>query len=452
MRRQAKRRGQVVVFYALMIPIFLFAGGVGLDLGWYYLNVSRLQHAADASVIVGARVLAIDFEDYVYKSLVDKYPGDKPDPDNRDTTAGDEAVAKYALKNLSSDAVAVHNGDVYTMKDNYTRGDPTITMTPSLYKDVNYNYYYVVHLSEDIHHFFLGFLDDMNAGVVSVAKLKYVPLPRPQGTGAEIVVPEGTNILAEMYKIEDVSVIRNWEWQKNYEKNATTKAEYKTMTGQDIYSGKWSGFENVSEKDPLDNATHVLYLEGKKYRAETLNVEPGSIDDTNKRKEDEVDSLNLDFNPDLKYKFGENQDWDIGNTLPAGKKTLLSIQHDRSSKIKKLKEKVKDETTGVETEITRDRTYSSNDEETFKLRIHATFNFETPYKKRASNKYDTKKNPEDVLYVRIESEPINPLSFKPSHDVYSTVRQIIININQSNMDSQYRPLMFFYSGPEKKVV
>ncbi len=106
MRRHKKRRGQVVVFYALMIPLFLFAGGVGLDLGWYYLNVSRLQHAADASVIVGARVLAMDttnFKDYVYKSLVDKYPGDKPDPDNRDTTAGDHAAAMYALKNLSSD-------------------------------------------------------------------------------------------------------------------------------------------------------------------------------------------------------------------------------------------------------------------------------------------------------------------------------------------------------------
>ncbi|MBQ6759116.1 MAG: Tad domain-containing protein, partial [Selenomonadaceae bacterium] len=56
MRRHKKRRGQVLVFYALMIPIFLLAGGVGLDLGWYYLNVSRLQNAADAAVVAGARI------------------------------------------------------------------------------------------------------------------------------------------------------------------------------------------------------------------------------------------------------------------------------------------------------------------------------------------------------------------------------------------------------------
>ena len=325
-------------------------------------------------------------------------------------------------------------------------------MKPSLYKDINNNYYYVVHLSEDIHHFFLGFLDDMYAGVVAVAKLKYVPLPRPQGTGAEIVVPEGTNILAEMYKIEDVSVMRNWEWQDFYSRNSLTytnepsvnpslkgttvnpKAAYKAMTGKDIYSGVWSGFENVSEKDPLDNAAHVLYLEGKKYRAETLKIEPyselnGSIDDTKKRKEADVDSLNLDFNPDLRYD-NFTEDWDIGCALPAGKTKLLQIQHDRSSRIKKLKD-----ANGQEIA----RTYSSNDEESFKLRIHATFNFETPYKKRDSKKYDTEKNPEDVLYVRIESEPMVQLPFIKNQakkfDSFSTVRQIILNINQSNMDT-----------------
>lgn len=44
-------------------------------------------------------------------------------------------------------------------------------MTTSLYKDDN-DYYYVIHLTEDIHHFFLGFLDDMEAPVVAVAKLE----------------------------------------------------------------------------------------------------------------------------------------------------------------------------------------------------------------------------------------------------------------------------------------
>ena len=53
------------------------------------------------------------------------------------------------------------------------------------------------------------------------------------------------------------------------------------------------------------------------------------------------------------------------------------------------------------------------------------------------------------MYVRIESEPFNPLSFKPAHTYYSTVRQIFINVNQSNMDEKYRPLVIFYDGPEQ---
>ena len=86
-REGFNRRGQVAVFYALLIPVFLFMGGVGLDLGWYYLNVSRLQNAADASVIVGAKSLLnkLQTDDSTkakyagYRvSLVEKYPADKP--------------------------------------------------------------------------------------------------------------------------------------------------------------------------------------------------------------------------------------------------------------------------------------------------------------------------------------------------------------------------------------
>ena len=44
----AERRGQVSILFALLMPIFLLFVGVALDLGWYYLNVSRLQNAADA--------------------------------------------------------------------------------------------------------------------------------------------------------------------------------------------------------------------------------------------------------------------------------------------------------------------------------------------------------------------------------------------------------------------
>ena len=51
------QRGQMLVFYALMIPVMLLFVGLALDIGWYYLNVSRLQNAADAAALWRAQKL-----------------------------------------------------------------------------------------------------------------------------------------------------------------------------------------------------------------------------------------------------------------------------------------------------------------------------------------------------------------------------------------------------------
>ena len=50
-----KNKGQIAILLALLMPIFLLMLGIALDLGWYYLNVSRLQNAADAAAIAGAQ-------------------------------------------------------------------------------------------------------------------------------------------------------------------------------------------------------------------------------------------------------------------------------------------------------------------------------------------------------------------------------------------------------------
>lgn len=212
-----KQRGQVALLYALIVPVMIFCVGVALDLGWYYLNVSRLQNAADSAVLAGASKLiesnAEVFDGYTVK-LVYEYPADKPykDPTTSttksalkstakstatiDTTESDQEAATYTLKNLSSDdnwakalvpvktarasefffSVAEAEDDeaytkktLYTMNDNWSHGgNPRIMMTPSLYQDEE-DYYYVVQIQEDIRHFFIGFLGDMEAPVVAVA-------------------------------------------------------------------------------------------------------------------------------------------------------------------------------------------------------------------------------------------------------------------------------------------
>ena len=442
-----------------------------MDLGWYFLNVSRLQNAADAAALAGAQDLVArndTFNGYRIV-LVDKKFAGYPEPDEDISTAdSDKEAANYARKNLSRDEEATalqgdsENAYAYTMTDSWSPNASAVTMTPHLGQNGDV-FYYVVHLTEDIRHFLMpGRYEPMPAPVIAVAMLfkdydPYVPppedpiIPRDPGVGAEGELPEGENLLNQVYNLEDVSAIRNWEWQDFYIKGSVTygdnipskykdlkgttvkpKEAYKELTGKDIYGGDWNEFQDRRKGKRVSYNPDDYY-----YRTEIVSVQAESSDAknlvTSTNPQTKYDSLNLDFHPDLNSsKLTGNQfsaDWDIGYPVPENKK-LIDIQNDRSSKA------------------------DSTEERTFKLRIHSTFNFETPYPVRTSGKLlDKTKNPEDALYVRIESEPIIPLPFvknqSSEHTVYSTVRQIILNINQPNMGENDRPLVLYYDGPEQ---
>ncbi|MBR3747974.1 MAG: hypothetical protein IKN27_13545, partial [Selenomonadaceae bacterium] len=95
------------------------------------------------------------------------------------------------------------------------------------------------------------------------------------------------------------------------------------------------------------------------------------------------------------------------------------------------------------------------------LRIHSTLTFKTPYYARPTYEKTTA-NDCDVLWVRVESEPMfrYPDSKAADHltknhlDILglNSVRQIIINFTESNLDAdgnEYRPIVIFYDGPER---
>lgn len=407
------------------MPLLFLLLGVALDLGWYYFNVSRLQNAADAAALAGAQELAAhnsNFKGYNIV-LVDKKFSVYPEPDEDISTAeGDEVAADYVRRNLSSDdkATALTNEAgtyAYTVTDNWSPNSSKVTMTPHLGQNDD-AFYYVVHLTEDIRHFLMpGRYAPIPAPVVAVALLtRTTPtIPRDPGKGAEQQLPDGTDILTEMYKLEDVSVTRNWEWQDYYPKH---KDQYKTLTGKDVYIGNWNEYQDKG-------GIHYDASKNKYYRTETAQVYAGSTSQGSSTgkvanyDEDKIDSLNLDFKADVLFtKKWSQAEW-----------TDFDIKYSDSSA------------------VTYQNGAQSNSAH---LRIHSTFNFETPYAVR-SNRTATQieENPEDALYVRVESEPIEALSFKSDHRSYSSVRQIFLNINQSNMDEQYRPLVIFYAGPEQ---
>ncbi len=178
-RKNFLQRGQVIILYALLIPLMFLFVGIGLDLGWYYLNVSRLQNAVDAAALAGATELVVKSKvtDIKTISLVDKYDDN---PANIDTIDGDAVAAQYARENLSSDELSVPLTDdegkniiAYTLHDNWSiGGNSTVTMTTEIFKDAEENLYYVVHLAETVRHFFMsGWFKDMDAPVVSIALL-----------------------------------------------------------------------------------------------------------------------------------------------------------------------------------------------------------------------------------------------------------------------------------------
>ena len=117
------------MLFALLIPLLFLFSSVGLDLGWYYMNVSRLQNAADAAVVAGATALVKDINErneakkslvyYEYDgSIIDKYTGTLSAMQKGE---GDNVAADYAKKNLSDDDgkwTQSASGE-YILKDNW---------------------------------------------------------------------------------------------------------------------------------------------------------------------------------------------------------------------------------------------------------------------------------------------------------------------------------------------
>ena len=310
-----------MVFCALLMPLLFLLAGVALDLGWYYLNVSRLQNAADAAALAGARELIARNGDFFKDgsiALVDKKFAVYPDPDEDILTAeSDEVAAEYVRRNLSSDdeATPLVNDSgtyAYTMTDNWSPDSSAVTMTPHLGQNDD-AFYYVVYLKEDIRHFLMpGRYEPIPAPVVAVALISKTTqsIPRDPGKGSEQELPDGTDILTEMYKLEDKSVVRNWEWEKNA--NAT---QYKDFMHKEKYKGSWTEYQEGSKK--------VYYTNGNHYRTEPIYVYDGSKSTSSAvhSSAEDVASLNVDFNPDIDYKLtDDSEDWDIGYTFPEGLK------------------------------------------------------------------------------------------------------------------------------------
>lgn len=421
--KKFKQRGQALVLYAVFVPLLIGFVGVGMDLGWYYLNVSRLQNAADAAALAGARkIVESDTVNYRVTSLTN-IPSDlkeyntfyvwNPKKGNNggydekvaNTAAGKAEALIYSNKNLmdieKEHANISERGKVInewsTVED---LGEVEIETT--LYgkvMDINYEEktkvsrggtkYYEVKLTEKISHLFLAGFDPMNATVVAYAML----------------TPEDKSILESIKPLEETRTIGNWEYQNKY----------------GDYKGNWNHFQ--------DKKSH--YTAGNDYRTEVINIQQtggsGQATSANGNKyfsESEVDSLNIDFKIDASFSGKFSSNWDLRTGLPSNGVTRKAINNDGW-------------TTGYKDD----------------LRIHASLNFNDAWADRDESDFQA-----DILWTRIESDPL----WTDFQTGINSVRQIIMNVNKSNTatktvkdangeDVTYytqRPFFIFYTGPE----
>ncbi len=489
------RRGQVAILFALMMPIFILMLGVVLDLGWYYLNVSRLQNAADAAAVAGANALREDeyFSDYKNIKLVGKYPGkdsNKYRVDNiYELTAIENTnviAEEYVAKNLSS------NED--TIINSWTKSE--VASDEGLYTKDN-NLYYVVKLKEDIRHFFLpGWFDDMTAPVTAVALLSKtaikgdstsddgesptmptMPTFNSSSDDDDVVNEDQQNAIEKV--LNENMIVGNWEVQSKYkdhnkesDKKYYLKDEYgdfiadpetgkPTMItdfqrrfGYSVYSKKWNHYQDLKNH----------YKTGEHRRTETIEVVPNktglynvpnrkngegnsyttSANGNNIYSEEEVDSLNIDFRQDVEFEDGKNDN---------GKGISKYLSQDWDFSMNNYADTNYDEVHN----LTNNDGYTMNSPAIY-MRIHGTMNFNMPHKTRSSSTDDP-----DILWVRIESEPMlyhpDTLHGETSSNVtikqLNSVRQIILNFNKDNTGKDendkdiYRPLIIFYDGPER---
>lgn len=437
--KKIKQRGQVMVLWALLTLIcFVPIIGVGMDLGWYYLNVSRLQNAADAAVLAGAMKLVEqnqDLKDYYVYTLSSPPTSDfKTDgayvlyyidentqrysskPINE--TPGKEDAKMYANKNLSA------TNDNENVKDKWnTAENEGVEFSSELYarkmdidREGNGIKYYKVTLTEKVGHLFLRGWEPMEAKVVAYALLK----------------PHSVDFVTIIDQLEKTKVIGNWQYQLAY---------------QDSYKGKWNHYRQT-----INSKKAVAYATGDTFRTETINVRIAEGNSKNNTKtssgqktsangdhyysEMEVDALNIDFNQDVQFSKSFSTDWDLRSPDPSGVKTTPVGQ----------------------------AMYGWDANHGFDLRIQGLINFDNAWSNRNLLDSDTSNNTDapDVLWTRIESDPIWSDARSGYQKGLNSVHQMIINVHADNTKTtevqdannvprtvyEYRPFFIFYMGPE----
>lgn len=382
-----KQRGQFLVFYALMIPVIFLFLGVVFDFGWWFYNQARLQHAADAAVLAAAERLVFDeknLSDYTYTLFTahvdESLLGDNPIVSSRSTLDGDDLAREYINKDLSNS-----RGTWSTYCETNAKGIKKLDYAV-LYSDARTGnavvFEPILYGSDAEDYKALYYTVNLNGTVDHLFAMfnRFGKMP----TKAQAVVKISHVIEPESLE-HGVSLYKQMRALEVKETYADWES-IRTAHGSGALADDRSVLAPISYYDATNKPL---------YRTETLNMNASAINFNGKQ----VDDMFVDFRADARW---FNYNWDVSASKP------------------------------------------SNDASWFRngglsYRVHTTINVSAAYDVRV----DDGKDAPDVLYARIESEPMNA-----DGSYSSSIRQIVININASNWSEDKRPIIFFYDGPE----
>ena len=463
--KKIKQRGQSLIMFAMLMPVLIVFTGAGIDLGWYYFNVSRLQNAADAAALAGARALIDNYENFSgYDEdavrLVENILGDEPY--DFDTTKGDEVATTYVRKNLSPDSnvEAIKRGNDYIMSDDWgVGGSSELKMTPNIYK-IGDKFYYVVYLAEKVRHLFLpGVFDATSAPALAVAiltKAETVTITF-DANGGEF--DDGTTTSTKTFKAAKNMKDGEVSFSVSSDKGTPTYADnQKSQKNKKEFKYYWSTNPNASAEDTSD-----VFKDGTQLTKTQMKTLFGDNDTVTLYAvwEEVKPHNNRTLWEQMHYLIAKNvydPDWDVStkkygfsklnhNSFDTIDKTYLNSYHyyteyinlatkdANGTNLSSVNQYFIDFRRNDWLSVNRGWYYSDT-----KSRTHALFNVNTTYTVR-SGKND------DPMYLRIEAEP--DVDHYSSSYYHTPVRQFVININVDNTADNLRPLFFYYDGPDK---
>lgn len=213
-----RQRGAIIVFTAFLLPLLMACTGFAFDLGNLYIHKTRLQNAADAAVLAGAREYAAQQE------TIDSHPN------------ADEEAGRY----VDSDA--------------QNRNLPNAIGRGYRAREVDDAVYYRVDLTENVPLYFLRIfgLTDQDVSADSVAAIGKVGGDNGGGSGS------GKDLFIFRHKLKIVNSIENPD-------NFNSKGQINVTFDGNI------AFTDGTGNNP-DNGTNYSY-DDLQYSTQTSNLQ-----------------------------------------------------------------------------------------------------------------------------------------------------------------------------------